>query len=106
MSYELEFLSEALREWKALDATVKKQFKRKLAERLIEPSIQSSCLSGSKNRYKIKLRAAGYRLVYEVLENKLVVVVIAVGKRERQAVYKTASKRVSTKAGKNARNKS
>lgn len=94
MTYELAFLTEALKEWKSLDSTVKKQFKKKLEERLSEPNVEASRLSGSKNRYKIKLRAAGYRLVYEVLEREVVVLVIAVGKRERNAVYKAASKRV------------
>jgi mRNA interferase RelE/StbE len=40
--------------------------------------------------YKIKLRAAGYRLVYRVYDDRIVVQVIAVGKRERNEVYKTA----------------
>ena len=39
------------------------------------------------DRYKIKLRSAGYRLVYEVRDRELIVVVVAVGKRERNAVY-------------------
>lgn len=34
------------------------------------------------------LRAAEYRLVYEMIEAELVVVVIAVGKRENNWVYK------------------
>ena len=32
----------------------------------------SARLHGSQNRYKIKLRAVGYRLVYEVREAELV----------------------------------
>jgi mRNA interferase RelE/StbE len=50
-------------------------------------------LSGQKDRYKIKLRSVGYRLVYEVRDEKLIVVVAAVGKRNRNEVYKTAVKR-------------
>jgi mRNA-degrading endonuclease RelE of RelBE toxin-antitoxin system len=34
-----------------------------------------------------------YRLVYEVRDSQLIVVVAAVGKRERNAVYKTAEGR-------------
>ena len=34
MSYELEFLEEALSEWQRLDGSIKAQFKKKLAERL------------------------------------------------------------------------
>ncbi len=93
MSYKLNFLAEALKEWKALDASVKKQFKKKLTERLENPFVPAAKLSGSANRYKIKLRAAGYRLVYEVIESELVLVVIAVGKRENNWVYKKAAAR-------------
>jgi mRNA interferase RelE/StbE len=50
-------------------------------------------LSGQKNRYKIKLRSIGYRLVYEVLDSRLIVTVVAVGKREHNAVYKSAAQR-------------
>ena len=94
MTYKLEFLTEALKEWKALDSTTKKQFKKKLTERLENPLIPSAKLLGARNRYKIKLRAAGYRLIYEVLDNEIVVVVVAVGKRERNRVYKAAAKRI------------
>jgi mRNA interferase RelE/StbE len=93
MSYKLDFLAEALKEWKRLDASVKDQFKKKLAERMVNPFVPAAKLSGSANRYKIKLRAAGYRLVYEVIESELVVVVIAVGKRENNLVYKKADSR-------------
>jgi mRNA interferase RelE/StbE len=93
MSYELEFLEEALAEWKRLDGSIKEQFKKKLAERLDEPRIDSARLFGRADRYKIKLRAIGYRLVYEVQEKRLVVLVVAVGKRDKNAVYKAAERR-------------
>lgn len=94
MSYELEFLEEALKEWNKLGSTIKEQFKKKLKERLEDPVIPSSKLSGAKDRYKIKLSSAGYRLVYEVKNEIVTVVVIAVGKRERNSVYKIAAKRI------------
>lgn len=46
------------------------------------------------NCYKIKLRSIGYRLVYEVIDSRLVVTVIAVGKRERSKVYGSAASRL------------
>jgi len=63
MSYELEFLEEALAEWRRLDGSVREQFKPKLAERLNAPRIPSAKLHGHPDRYKIKLRSVGYRLV-------------------------------------------
>lgn len=93
MSYELRFRKEAKKEWDSLGATVRAQFKKKLAERLENPHVPSAKLHGSVDRYKIKLRSSGYRLVYEVRDAEIVVSVIAVGKRERSAVYRAAAKR-------------
>jgi mRNA interferase RelE/StbE len=93
MSYELAFLDEALKEWRKLDKAIREQFKTKFAERLQNPKIPSARLYGAKNRYKIKLRQSGYRLVYQVKDPELLVLVIAIGKRERDEVYKITSRR-------------
>jgi mRNA interferase RelE/StbE len=93
MSYELEFLEPALKEWRKLDPNTREQFRKKLAERCESPHVPSARLHGSTNRYKIKLRSVGYRLVYEVIEKEIIVLVIAVGRRERAEIYKTASRR-------------
>lgn len=93
MSYELAYLEDALKEWNKPGATIREQFKNKLKERLVNPEIESAKLSGSNNRYKIKLRSSGYRLVYEVKNETVTVLVVAVGKRERNKVYKIAAKR-------------
>lgn len=93
MSFELAFREEALKEWGKLDRTIREQFKARLAERLQNPRVPSACLGGHKDRYKIKLRSVGYRLVYEVRDQELIVLVVAVGKRERNAVYKAAEHR-------------
>ncbi len=93
MSYSLEFLPSALKEWKKLGANLQLQFKEKLSERLENPHIPSSKLSGMKDCYKIKLRAAGYRLVYRVEDLRVTVVVVAVGRRDKNLVYKDAHNR-------------
>lgn len=93
MSYELEFLESALKEWKALDANTREQFRKKLRERCENPHVPSAKLRGSSDRYKIKLRSAGYRLVYTVEDNRLVVLVIAIGRRDRSEVYEKAKRR-------------
>ena len=93
MNYELAFLDAALKEWRKLDPVTREQFKSKLAERLQNPKIESARLHGSKERYKIKLQSAGYRLVYQVKDRELLVLVVAVGKRERNEVYKIAEQR-------------
>ena len=93
MSYDLAFLDAALKEWKKLDNQTREQFKTKLEERLLNPKVPSALLHGTKERYKFKLRNAGYRLVYEVRDQQLIVLVVAVGKKERNEVYKVAEKR-------------
>ena len=93
MTYELGFVDEALAEWRKLDGSIREQFKKKLAERLDAPRVPAARLSGHPDRYKIKLRSVGYRLFYEVRDEELIVVVVAVGKRERSAVYRAAARR-------------
>jgi mRNA interferase RelE/StbE len=90
MNYKLKFLPTALKEWKKLDNSLQSQFKKKLVERLEKPHVLSSKLSGFENHYKIKLRASGYRLVYEVIDDDFFMLVIAIGKRDRNTVYKKA----------------
>jgi len=94
MSYRLEFKESALKEWHKLDSSIQEQFKKRLAERLEIPRVESARLSGMPDCYKIKLRSAGYRLVYQVYDDSVVVVVIAVGKRENDLVYRLAKERV------------
>ena len=94
MSYELEFKESALKEWHKLDNSIRELFKKRLAERLIAPRVESAKLSGLTDCYKIKLRDAGYRLVYLVNDNLVVIVVIAVGKRKNNRVYRLTKERV------------
>ncbi len=94
-TYELDFTPSALKEWKKLGATLKEQFKKKLDERLHNPRVPKDRLSGDTNLYKIKLRSAGYRLVYEVNDHIITILVLSIGKRERGEAYKKAHERVT-----------
>jgi mRNA interferase RelE/StbE len=93
MSFELAFLDVALKEWRKLDPDTRTRFKAKLAERLETPRVPSAKLSEHPHRYKIKLRGLGWRLVYEVRDGELLVLVIAVGRRDRSQVYRRAEQR-------------
>jgi mRNA interferase RelE/StbE len=94
MIYRLEFKTSAQKEWQKLDSQIREQFKKKLTERLAQPRIESARLAAMPDCYKIKLRAAGYRLVYQVEDTTVTVIVVAVGKREDSAVYRAAVQRV------------
>ena len=93
--YSLEFNTQAKKEWGKLGKTIQLQFAKKLKERLHNPRVEADKRRDMPNCYKIKLRSIGYRLVYEVIDSRLIVSVIAVGKRERSKVYGSASDRRS-----------
>ncbi|MBD3755878.1 MAG: type II toxin-antitoxin system RelE/ParE family toxin [Gammaproteobacteria bacterium] len=94
MTYKLKFIPAALKEWEKLPPPIKMQFKKKLAERMENPHVLSSKLRGYEAVYKIKLRSAGYRLAYEVVDDALVIYVLAIGKRDKDAVYKKLASRL------------
>ena len=95
MPYRLKFLPEALDEWNALDGSVKTVLRGLLQKRLAQPRLPGAELHGSlKDCYKIKLRKQGYRLVYHVEDDVLVVLVLAVDKREDLAAYRSAVERL------------
>ena len=59
-----------------LGSTVQTQFKKKLIHIIEDPHIPSAKLSGATDLYKIKLRQAGYRLVYAVNDRVVTVTVM------------------------------
>lgn len=70
------------------------QFKKKLAEVLLNPRIEANRLHSLPGCHKIKLRSSGYRLVYQVIDQEIVVFVVAVYRRERDQAYKKAAERL------------
>lgn len=95
MTYSLEFDKRALKEWYKLGDTVRQQFKKKLLAILDNPQIEANQLHALPDCYKIKLRSSGYRLVYQVIDQEVLVFVVAVDKRERDQVYRKAAERLS-----------
>jgi mRNA interferase RelE/StbE len=47
--------------------------------------------------YKIKLRSSGFRLAYEIREDKIIVVILSVAKRENNDVYNSLGGRLDYK---------
>ena len=82
MSYELEFKESALKEWSKLDNSVKALFKKRLAERLIAPRVESARLSGMPDCYKIKITTPQFRLIYHVNDAKRLLTILSVATRE------------------------
>ena len=89
MSYKLEFEQHAMKEWHKLDKPIREAFKTVLVRRLENPLVPKDRLHGTGKHecYKIKLRNYGFRLVYKVDHDKIVLLVVSVGKRENDQVY-------------------
>ncbi|MBV9931763.1 MAG: type II toxin-antitoxin system RelE/ParE family toxin [Alphaproteobacteria bacterium] len=94
-TYKLVFLRKARKEWEKLGETLRRQFRAKLAERLRHPRVPKDALRRQRDCYKIKLRSAGYRLVYRVDDDRVIVTVIAVGEREGEYVYSDLESRLA-----------
>ena len=92
--YRLKFVPDAWREWQALDGSIKQVLKSLLAKRLQNPHVPGALLHRELSGcYKIKLLKQGFRLVYMVIDDELVVLVLAIGKRGNSAAYLAAAKR-------------
>ena len=95
--FALQFDERALAEWRKLDAPIQNQFKKKLTKLVSgeeTPSPRARVAGLGHDYYEIKQRSSGYRLVYKYEDKKLVILVIAVGKRNRNIVYDIARTRV------------
>lgn len=97
--YRLFFVPSALQEWRELDGSVKETLRKLLRKRLNNPHVPGGALRGELvGYYKIKLRKQGYRLVYCVEDDALIVMVMAVDKREDGVVYRSVLARMTEKA--------
>lgn len=83
MTYRLEFWPRAEKAWRKLDSVTRDQFKRKLEERLSNPRVPKDALHFRPHHYKIKLKDKGYRLIYVVDDQKVLVIVVEVDRRDR-----------------------
>ncbi|WP_330703862.1 type II toxin-antitoxin system RelE/ParE family toxin [Novosphingobium resinovorum] len=75
---------------------IKRQAVRKLDTLLEQPRIPAARLRGGDDCYKIKLRAAGYRVIYQVIDARLVILIVAACKRDsaKDDVYTVAMNRL------------
>lgn len=96
--YRLQFVPSAWAEWQALDGSVKERLRKILKKRLDNPHVPGGALHGSlAGHYKIKLRKQGLRLIDGVQDDILIVMVMAVDKREDGVAYQSAMTRIAEK---------
>jgi len=95
MTYKLLRHKDFTVEWEKLPSAIRDQFKKKLAKVIEQPHIPKNMLKGDlAGCYKIKLLKAGVRLVYQVKDDQVVILLITVGKRADSIVYDEAKKRI------------
>ena len=86
MAYKIEFLPEAAQEFEALDGALKKSGEP-LGNRM------GTDLTGYRKMY---FGRKAYRIVYEIQRQKVVVLIIGIGKRERAEIYKEVARRLQS----------
>jgi mRNA interferase RelE/StbE len=89
--YRVLFRPCAKKRFDRLDPAIQQQIAKKLEQRRRNPRVPGDALSHMRDCYRIKLRAKGIRLVYQVRDAKLILLVLAVGSREREEAYVEAA---------------
>ena len=85
MAYRIEFARKALREFQNLPAQVKKRLKPKIDALGQNPRPRGvKKIEGKENLYRI--RVGDYRVIYEVQDKVLLVLVVKLG--DRKDIYK------------------
>ena len=97
MDFSVAFHDDALAEWEALDASVRRPLAKRLLNRQKHPRIEGQRLRGRLSTcYKIRDDKTGHRLVYVVDDEVMELRVIAVGKRNDLEVYRIANSRIDS----------
>ncbi len=98
MAYRVEFLPEAAREFDALDGSLRKIAAKQIDKLAETPELGKPLgkrmgidLTGYRKIYFAK---KGYRIIYEIQRQKLVILIIGIGKRERAEIYREVAKRL------------
>ncbi len=99
--YKILFYPGARKEFDKLDGSVRKVVLKQLLKLQKNPSLGEKLgdkagldLTGYRKMYAYKKRI---RIVYRIHEGKLLIFIIAVGKREDMRVYQNAFERISNK---------
>ncbi len=100
MAYRVEFIPEALEDFKKLDNAVRKQIAKKI-DKLAENPYFGKPLAEKAGIdltgfYKLYVYNKKYRIVYRIIEERIEVVEIwGIGKRDKKEIYKTIIKRLN-----------
>ena len=82
--YAIEFLPSAKKELKKLDFVIQKQVKEKIILLATDPDKLKNNIKALKGEYsgKFRLRIGSYRVVFQIVEEQVVIIVIRIGHRK------------------------
>lgn len=96
MTYTIKVHDDFVEELASLPTTIKAQLRKKLDKIVENPHIPKNRLGGDLvGCYKIKLLKSGIRLVYQINDDEIYILLITVGKRADNEVYDTAKNRLN-----------
>ena len=97
---KIQFIPEAVKDYKSLDGSVKKLVNEKI-DKLKENPFLGEAL-GNKNGidltgyYKIYVAKKSYRIVYRIEKNEIEIIEVwGIGKRDKMEIYENIGKRIS-----------
>jgi addiction module toxin, RelE/StbE family len=98
--YKIKLTTIALESLKRIDKNAQKQIVNKIESLQKEPLLLGKALKGPLKEYR-SIRAAGqrYRIIYQVIESEIVIVVVAIGMRkegDKKDIYELMKKYIKT----------
>lgn len=93
--------ADAADDFRRLDGSLKepvaKQLKKLTTSPLLGEHLGNKAGLDLTGYYKLYAAKKSVRIVYRILEQEVIVIIVAIGKREDLAVYQTALKRIRTR---------
>jgi mRNA interferase RelE/StbE len=90
ITFEIIFRPRAKKAFDRLGTADQRQLAAKLKKRCANPRVQADAVREITDSYKVKLRSSGIHAIYQVRDHQLVLLVLAIGKREREEAYQEA----------------
>ncbi|MEO8048595.1 MAG: type II toxin-antitoxin system RelE/ParE family toxin [Nitrospirota bacterium] len=98
MPYSVTLTADAADDFRRLDGSLKKpvakQLKKLETSPLLGEHLGNTAGLDLTGYFKLYVAKKGVRIVYRIIEQEVIVEVVAIGKREDLAVYQTSLKRV------------
>jgi len=95
MNYKVIFIEDVYKDLQKLDKSLQIEI-LKVIKKLEENPYLGKPLKGNlKNFYKIYVFRKKYRIVYTLEENNLIILIVGIGKRDKEKIYKIVEKRKS-----------